>query len=272
MDYRSPPTVEIPCGKVKLLLRREDLNHPAVSGNKWWKLKYNLRKARKEGHETLLTFGGAYSNHIRAVAAAAQLTGFKSIGVIRGEETLPLNPSLSFAVQCGMELHYVSRKAYREKNIDLTPFGRCCVLPEGGTNEEALRGCEEWGNELQKTSFDYVCLAAGTGGTLGGIVRSLPHQTAVGIPVLKGNFLEDVVKSFAPDKNFKMLHDYHFGGYAKSTPELQKFISDFSHRNIPLEPVYSGKMLFGVMDAIDKGFFDRGSTVLAIHTGGLMPA
>src|SRR6218665_2511759 len=160
----------------------------------------------------------------------------------------------------------LSRKKYR-----LTPFGRCCVLPEGGTNEEALRGCEEWGNELQKTSFDYVCLAAGTGGTLGGIVRSLPHQTAVGIPVLKGNFLEDVVKSFAPDKNFKMLHDYHFGGYAKSAPELQKFISDFSHRNIPLEPVYSGKMLFGVMDAIDKGFFDRGSTVLAIHTGGLMP-
>lgn len=268
MLYHSPHTVEIPNAKVKLLLRREDLNHPTVSGNKWWKLKYNLQKAKEEGHDTLLTFGGAYSNHIRATAAAAQLHGLKSIGLIRGEETLPLNASLSFAKQCGMELHYVNRTSYREKKFDLAPFGRCCVLPEGGTNEEALRGCEEWGYELQRISFDYVCLAVGTGGTMGGIARSLGHQMAIGIPVLKGNFLEEEVKKFAPGRNFKMLNEYHFGGYAKSTPGLEKFISQM---NIPLEPVYSGKMLFGVMDAVEKGFFDNGSTVLALHTGGIIP-
>jgi 1-aminocyclopropane-1-carboxylate deaminase len=261
---------------------REDLNHPVVSGNKWWKLKYNLIRARELGADTLLTMGGAYSNHIHAVAGAAHELGFRSIGMIRGEETLPLNPTLQFAVDRGMQLHYVSRTAYKSRStpafIDQLHmrFGEFYFIPEGGTNELAIQGCVEFGDKLvREVDFDVLCLPVGTGGTMAGIVQALrPHQQAIGFSVLKdGGFLEAEVRKWLKSmvaSSWRMETRFHFGGYAKTTKELDSFL-DFQETSnrLPLDPVYTSKTLYGIFELVRSGEIPRGSTVLMIHTGGL---
>jgi 1-aminocyclopropane-1-carboxylate deaminase len=269
---------------VRLLIKREDLNHPLVSGNKWWKLKYNLEEARRLGYHKLLTFGGAYSNHIYAVAAAARECGFESIGIIRGEKTLPLNSTLSFATSRGMRLHYVSREAYRKKTglefvEDLKKTeGEFYLIPEGGTNELAIKGCAEFAMKLQGISFDYLCLPVGTGGTAAGLITGLHGKgRVIGFSVLKdGHFLKDETRKMIYNYcgkeflNWKIETEYHFGGYAKQTPPLLDFIRSFQNdHGIPLDPVYNAKMMFALLDQINQMKFENGATILALHTGGL---
>lgn len=264
---------------VRVLVKREDLNHPYVSGNKWWKLKYNLQEARKQRKKTLLAVGGAYSNHIYATAAAACELGFESIGIIRGEENLPLNSTLAFAKSRGMHLHYVSREAYRKKEEDdfinqlHDRFGDFYLIPEGGTNELAVKGVEEFARTLGN-DFDYLCCAVGTGGTLAGLIRGVDTQSFIlGVPVLKGaEFLMDTVRRYAGSEhaNWALSFNYHFGGYAKSTPTLNAFIETCNRENnLPLDPVYTAKLAAGVFDLIQGGYFKSGSVILLIHTGGL---
>lgn len=264
---------------LRLLIKREDLNHPLVSGNKWWKLKYNLIEAKSQNKKTLLTFGGAYSNHIFATAAAAHELGFESIGIIRGEETFPLNETLSFALSKGMKLHYVSRELYRKKNDadfikDLhTQFGDFYLIPEGGTNELAVKGVTEFAQTLG-SDFNYLCVPIGTGGTLAGIINSIsPNKTIIGFSSLKGgDFLIKEVSPWisTPKSNWQIVTDYHFGGYGKTTDQLISFQKEFLlNYNIPLDLIYGSKMMFGVFDLVAKGFFKKNSTILVVHTGGL---
>lgn len=271
------PTLDV--AGVRLLIKREDLNHPYVSGNKWWKLKYNLKEAKRQNHKTLLTFGGAYSNHIYATAAAAHDVGFSSIGIIRGEETLPLNHTLSFAAEKSMKLHYVSREQYRNKTetefIDQLhqQFGDFYLIPEGGTNELAVKGVTEFAQTFGN-DFDYLCCSCGTGGTLAGLIQGLPKEkTILGFSSLKGGeFLNQEVNQWLPEQsdNWKIITDYHFGGYGKTTHALEEFKTNFERKNrIPLDPVYTAKMMAGIFDVAQKGFFKTGSTILVIHTGGL---
>jgi 1-aminocyclopropane-1-carboxylate deaminase len=271
---------------IRLLVKREDLNHPEVSGNKWWKLKYNLEEARKLKRTTLLSFGGAFSNHIYALAAAAKACELKAIGVIRGDENLSLNRMLVFAKGCGMHLEFISREAYRNKtgnefieNLH-RKFGDFFLIPEGGTNELALKGCEEFADRiLSQIKFDYLCLSVGTGGTIAGIVNGLREskKIVVGFSSLKGGaFLKDSIERMArPNQKtqlcaWRLNTDYHFGGYAKRTRELDDFIiTQRRLQHLALDPVYTSKTMFGILDLVAKGEFERGSTILFLHTGGL---
>jgi len=271
-------TYELPNG-ISLEIKREDLLHPFISGNKFRKLKYNLLQAKAENQETVLTFGGAYSNHIAAVAYAGKEQGFNTIGVIRGEELtskIAENPTLQFAQECGMQFEFVTREAYRLKTepdfiVNLEQkFGSFYLVPEGGTNEYAIKGCEEILTE-EDAKFDFVCCAVGTGGTISGIINSaLPHQKVLGFPALKGDFLRDEIRKFAANKNWELLTDYHFGGYGKVNEELVQFINKFYEQTqVPLDPIYTGKMVFGVLDLIQKNYFPNNAKILLIHTGGL---
>ena len=264
---------------VSLTIKREDLNHPFISGNKLRKLKYNLLQAKAENKETLLTFGGAFSNHIAAVAYAGKEQGFKTIGIIRGDELwdkIEENPTLRFAQENGMKFEFVSRDDYRLKNENAyieklrNKFGDFYLVPEGGTNELAVKGCEEILTE-EDSAFDYVCCAVGTGGTISGLINSaMPNQKILGFPALKGDFLTDEIRIFAKKDNWDLISDYHFGGYGKVNLELIEFINTFfEETKVPLDPIYTGKMVFGVIDLINKNYFLAHSKILLIHTGGL---
>jgi len=255
---------------VRLFIQREDLNDPYCMGNKWWKLRYNLIEAIRQNHNTILTFGGAFSNHIVAAASACNRMGLKSIGIIRGDFTNNLNPSLLKAQNDGMELHFVDRETYREKsNIDWTStFGNSYLIPEGGTNELAVSSCEEM---ISFKEFDTVCVPVGTGGTLSGIIRSLkPSQSAIGFSSLKGGeFLNAEVKKYVNHSNWSIQSDYHCGGYAKVNLELVNFMNAFKREfSIQLDPVYTAKMFYGIFDMIKNEQIPPNSTILAIHTGG----
>ncbi|WP_392420301.1 1-aminocyclopropane-1-carboxylate deaminase/D-cysteine desulfhydrase [Capnocytophaga canis] len=286
MDIFSDITIEnqqvnlhFPNG-ISLYLKREDKNHPFVSGNKLRKLKYNILEAKKQQKNTLLTFGGAYSNHIAATAAAGQLMGLKTIGVIRGEELcdkIHENPTLRFAQRCGMEFRFVTRTEYRLKdsleflNNLLHNYGTdVYVLPEGGTNILAVQGCQEI-LISDDASFDVICTAVGTGGTMAGLINSsFPHQKVLGFPALKGKFLEEVIKKYVSKNNWKLIHDYHFGGYAKINDDLIRFLNNFNEKtNISLDPIYVGKMIFAIFALANQGYFEPNTKILAIHTGGL---
>ena len=266
-----------------MYVKRDDLLHPEISGNKIRKLKYNLIQAKNEGYDTLLTFGGAYSNHIFAVAAAGEIYGFKTIGVIRGEAYQDLNPTLRFAVSKGMHLHYSSRADYRNK---YTPefinglhnrYGNFYLIPEGGTNTHALKGCVEIVEEIH-INFDYITASCGTGGTLGGIVAGLDgNRHAIGFPALKGggflkNDIQQHIRKYNDSVyiNWHLMLEYHFGGYARYSMDLINFINGFKDdHNIPLDPVYTGKMMYGIFDMIRNNKFTEGSKIIAVHTGGL---
>ena len=270
--------INLPKG-ISLVIKREDLIHPFVSGNKFRKLKYNLLQAKAENQSTLLTFGGAYSNHIAAVAYAGKENGFQTIGIIRGDELgdkIESNPTLKFAQECGMYFEFVSRETYRLKTEATfleqlqQQYGAFYLIPEGGTNTFAIQGCEEILTP-DDASFDYVACAIGTGGTISGIINSvLPHQKVLGFPALKGNFLQDEIRNFVRQDNWELITDYHFGGYGKVTNDLIDWINRFYEQTqIPLDPVYTGKMVFGIVDLIAKNYFPENAKILLIHTGGL---
>jgi 1-aminocyclopropane-1-carboxylate deaminase len=270
---------------VQVWLKRDDLIGAEVTGNKWRKLRYNLDAARAQGHRTLLTFGGAYSGHIRAVAAAGRSFGFETIGVIRGEEHLPLNDSLRAAAGHGMRLTYLDRTAYRRKDTEavLGPlraeFGPCYVLPEGGSNALAVRGCAEVSAEVEAQlagQFDLICCPCGTGGTLAGLAAGLrPGQRALGFAVLRGaGFLDEAVTRLqraavgAPTGNWSVRHDFHCGGYARRSRELDRFIADFEQRHaMALDWVYVAKMLRGIVALAEEGTIRPGTRVVAVVTG-----
>ncbi len=269
---------------IQLFIKREDEIHPFVSGNKFRKLKYNIAEAKKQQKTTLLTFGGAFSNHIAATAVAGKETGFKTIGIIRGDElvkdikkTLRTNATLREAYQNGMRFKFVSRKEYRNKtsasfiNQLYKEFENFYLVPEGGTNKLAVKGCEEILTK-EDTKFNYICVAIGTGGTISGLINSIDnHQKVIGFPALKGNFLSEEIKKYTKqNNNWSLQTDYHFGGFGKYNEELIAFINQFKKETgIPLDPIYTGKMLFGLVDLINKNKFKEQCKILAIHTGGL---
>ena len=270
--------------KVELFIKREDEIHPFVSGNKFRKLKYNIAEAKNQKKETVLTFGGAFSNHIVATAVAGNLSGLKTIGVVRGDElgkdvekTLSKNATLREAHNNGMQFLFISRSEYREKTSKefiqylKNQLGDFYLIPEGGTNELAIKGCEEILTEKDE-NFDYICSAIGTGGTISGLINSTKnHQKVIGFPALMGNFLEKEINQFSKrNDNWGLETEYHFGGYGKYNSELIRFINQFNEQtNIPLDPIYTGKMIFGILDMIEKNQFSENSKILAIHTGGL---
>jgi 1-aminocyclopropane-1-carboxylate deaminase len=266
---------------IELFIKRDDLIHPEISGNKWRKLKYNLEEAARLGKRNLLTFGGAYSNHIYAIAAAGKEFGFHTIGIIRGKDASDENPTLSFAKNCGMELHFVDRDEYRNKSYESfieklrTDFHDPYIIPEGGANIHGARGCAEIIAEID-IPFDYICCACGTGTTLAGLVMGLKGRSkAVGFAVLKnGGFLNDEVSKLLGREpgytNWSINTDYHFGGYAKYDETLSRFIAELEQKHqIGYEPIYTGKMMYGIYDLAEKGYFKKGERIIALHTGGL---
>lgn len=269
--------------KVELFILRLDKIDRMISGNKYFKLKYNLEEALENNYKTILTFGGAFSNHIVATAAAGKMVGLKTIGIIRGEKMEPLNPSLSFAGSCGMQLQFISRNDYRNRNETgyvqflKNKFGECFIIPEGGANKNGIRGCSEILN-YRDEDFDVVCCSCGTGTMLAGIILSLkPGQKAIGFSALKnGEFLNMAIEKHLADfnspehKNYEIKTDYHFGGYGKINDALISFYKKFLNENA-IEPdlVYTSKMLFGIFDLIEKNYFEPNTRILAVHSGGV---
>lgn len=265
--------------RITLVVKREDRIHPFISGNKYRKLKYNILEAKRRGLNTILTFGGAFSNHIAATAYAGKLYGIRTIGVIRGEELSQnwmFNPTLMQAHEHGMDFKFISREDYRHKeetsflelfSKDLGPY---YLVPEGGTNLLAIKGCEEILTP-QDGDFNVVCASVGTGGTLAGIINSSLHnQRIIGFPSLKGDFLKKDICNFTAKENWEINADYHFGGYAKVSEMLIEFINYFKEKtNIPTDPVYTGKLLYGILDLVKNDYFKPGTKILAIHSGGL---
>lgn len=265
--------------QVFLAVKREDLIHPLISGNKYRKLKYNLLWAQELGCSKIVTFGGAFSNHIAAMSAAAKRANLEAIGVIRGEELVNSwfnNPTLKRANENGMHFKFVSREHYRKRNerdfLDSlrSEFGEFYLIPEGGTNDLAIKGCEEILDE-EDTKFDFICTCVGTGGTMAGLVNaSNNNQQVLGFPVLKGDFLETEIGKLTSKRNWSLNPNYHFGGYARISEELVFFINRFKNQTgIALDPIYTGKMMYGLLDMVKNDNFVPGTQILAIHTGGL---
>lgn len=307
LDFKLPSPIQTIADEyteaagISLHIKREDLIHTQISGNKYRKLLYNLQEAQSQQASALLTFGGAHSNHIYATAAAGYLNNLQTIGIIRGEETLPTNETLAFAQTCGMELQYMSRSHYRHKADTVflqklrDKFGEhLYIVPEGGSNAQAVKGCTDIIRELQTQDggipFNYVACACGTGGTLAGIVAGLEQYRypakALGFAVLKGadflhtdiaQLLHAYTQRYAPEvsienyrNRYELQLDYHFGGYAKQKPDLVNFIQWFeAHHGIKIEFVYTGKILFGIYHLIKQKFFKKGEKLLILHTGGL---
>lgn len=272
--------IELPLdSKVTLHLLREDLVGGMVPGNKARKLKYNIIQAQNQRATTLLTFGGAYSNHIVALAAAGKQFGFKTVGIIRGEELAnkwQQNPTLQQAAGYGMHLEFISRQAYREKEnpefLDalMMQWGRVYIIPEGGTNTLAIQGCKEILSS-NTYNYNYICAPVGTGGTLAGIIEaSNTDQQILGFSALQGNFLESELCKLTQKRNWKLYSEYSFGGYAKINQQLITFINEFKNQyQIGLDPVYTAKMVYGIFEMIKAGNFSENSRILAVHTGGL---
>lgn len=277
------PTQSIQYQQIKIDIKRLDLVHPQISGNKFFKLKYNFLEAQKLGYRKILTFGGAYSNHIAATAFAAHHFGFESVGIIRGQELVdrPLNTTLQTAQKFQMKLHFVSREQYRLKQQHdylstlKQEFSDHYIIPEGGTNSLAILGCQEILNTEDKLNYDLICCAVGTGGTIAGLIESITTQQSVlGFSALKGHFLNDEVAQLlspeATQKNWKIIDDYCQGGYAKTSTALLQFMQQFEATYaIPLEQVYTAKMLYGLFNLIDEKQIDPAQRILVLHTGGL---
>jgi 1-aminocyclopropane-1-carboxylate deaminase len=255
------------------------LLHQFISGNKLRKLKYNLQLIKEKNIQTIITFGGAFSNHIAATAFAGFENNIKTVGIIRGEElksSYKKNPTLSFAERHGMTFEFISRPNYQKRTDPLfletiqNKYPNSFILPEGGSNLLAIKGCEEiLADDDQE--FDYFCCAIGTSITIQGIIKSsFKHQKTIGFPALKGVNFDEILNENCSNKNFEICNDYHFGGYAKVTDQLIDFINGFKHQyQIPLDPVYTAKMMFGILDKIKNNYFAPNSKILAIHTGGL---
>lgn len=273
------PIVEIPVGKkVKLFMKREDLVHPEISGNKYWKLFFNINNylAKNPEKSYIITFGGAFSNHIAAVSALGNLAGIPTLGIIRGEELKDKwreNPTLFFARKNGMNLRFVSREEYRHKER-LTEFLQkefpdALIVPEGGTNQEAVEGVKMMLNDETK-DFDYLCTAVGTGGTIAGVSKFCEeNQKVIGFKAVSDSSLENRISQLTSRENFSLI-DSAFGGYGKINDENIRFINDFKeHYGIPLEPIYTGKMMQKIFEMINEEYFPENSKILCFHTGGL---
>ncbi len=265
-------------------IKREDLLHRLVSGNKLRKLNYNLLEARDQKHHTILTYGGAFSNHIAATAAAGKICGFKTIGIIRGDElgvrledTLRTNQTLKTAHDHGMQFKFISRARYKDKDTAQfqkelqLEFGTFYNIPEGGTNHLAIKGTSEILITTDKTEYDVIAVAAGTGGTAAGIINSAsPHQKVIVFSALKGDFMRDEILKYTHRSDFTVVDDTKFGGYARSNDELIEFMNlRFRESGIPLEPIYTAKMMYSLEQLINTGVISTESRILAIHTGGL---
>jgi 1-aminocyclopropane-1-carboxylate deaminase len=264
--------------EINLWIKRDDLIHPQISGNKFRKLKYNILQAQQEGKDTILSFGGAFSNHIHALAAYCNIHQLKSIGIIRGEENSITNPTLGDAVNWGMKLKFVDRSTYRNKTDESylnqlkEEFGDIYIVPEGGTNQYAIQGTSEIIEEIE-FDFDYICTAVGTGGTIAGLIKSCPANSKVlGFSALKGNFLQNEIEDLLVSKYpiWNINTDFHCGGYAKTPPYLWDFIDEFRNETqLQLDPIYTSKMLLGIKNLAEQSFFKKQSTIVALHTGGL---
>ena len=273
------PIVEIPIeSKVRLFIKREDLTHPEISGNKYWKMFYNVKKylEKEVSERKIITFGGAFSNHIAAAAALGNEFGIKTLGVIRGnelEDSWQENPTLFSAHQNGMSFRFVTRETYRNKEKMMkelqTEFPESLVVPERGTNENAVEGIQYMLNDETK-EFDYICSAVGTGGTVSGLSKfAQPHQKIIGFKAVKDNSLENRIKNLSKKDNFTLI-DASDGGFGKITDENVRFINEFyQYFGIVLEPVYTGKMLRKIFEMIADDYFPANSKILAFHTGGL---
>jgi len=273
------PIVEIPIeSKVRLFIKREDLTHPEISGNKYWKMFYNVKKylEKEVSERKIITFGGAFSNHIAAAAALGNEFGIKTLGVIRGnelEDSWQENPTLFSAHQNGMSFRFVTRETYRYKEKMMkelqTEFPESLVVPEGGTNENAVEGIQYMLTD-ETNDFDYICSAVGTGGTVSGLSKfAQPHQKVIGFKAVKDNSLENRIKNLSKKDNF-ILIDASDGGFGKITDENVRFINEFyQYFGIVLEPVYTGKMLRKIFEMIADDYFPANSKILAFHTGGL---
>ena len=273
------PIVEIPIeSKVRLFIKREDLTHPEISGNKYWKMFYNVKKylEKEVSERKIITFGGAFSNHIAAAAALGKEFGIKTLGVIRGnelEDSWQENPTLFSAHQNGMSFRFVTRETYRYKERLMAElqeeFPESLVVPEGGTNENAVEGIQYMLTDETK-DFDYICSAVGTGGTVSGLSKfAQPHQKIIGFKAVKDNSLENRIKNLSKKDNFTLV-DASDGGFGKITDENVRFINEFyQYFGIVLEPVYTGKMLRKIFEMIADDYFPANSKILAFHTGGL---
>ncbi len=273
------PIVEIPIeSKVRLFIKREDLTHPEISGNKYWKMFYNVKKylEKEVSERKIITFGGAFSNHIAAAAALGNEFGIKTLGVIRGnelEDSWQENPTLFSAHQNGMSFRFVTRETYRYKERLMAElqeeFPESLVVPEGGTNENAVEGIQYMLTDETK-DFDYICSAVGTGGTVSGLSKfAQPHQKIIGFKAVKDNSLENRIKNLSKKDNFTLV-DASDGGFGKITDENVRFINEFyQYFGIVLEPVYTGKMLRKIFEMIEDDYFPANSKILAFHTGGL---
>jgi len=262
---------------LEVFIKRDDLIHPLISGNKWRKLKYVLIKAREEQKDHLVTFGGAFSNHLLATAAAAARFGFKSTGIVRGDEVE--NDTLFLCRMHGMQLIFTDRASYRDKQALFEKYfgadAGTLFIDEGGASEEGAKGCSELVGEL-KEDYDHLFCACGTGTTAAGVINGLKqygcNTLLHAIPVLKnGSFIQQEINRYLKQEAAFELHtEYHFGGYAKTTPELVHFVKQFvASTGILIEPIYTGKMLYALFDLAQKGFFKPGNRILALHTGGI---
>ncbi|MDA7745859.1 pyridoxal-phosphate dependent enzyme [Psychromonas sp.] len=278
---------QLSTANITVSIKRDDLLHPDISGNKWRKLKYNILEAKKRNIKHLISFGGAFSNHIHALSAAGYHFNFATTGIIRGETHYASNPTLSQAQRWGMKLQFVDRKTYREKESSdylhrlKAQYPDAYIIPEGGSNHLAIPGVEEVVTELLQQStkpIDHIFTATGSAGTLSGLISGalkLTNKTQVhGIAVLKNaHYLTEVLTNFVPkfnDLNWHLHTEFHGGGYGKVSAELAHFCHQFTQETqIPIEPIYTGKMLYALWQLIDQGYFSPGSHIVAIHTGGL---
>lgn len=264
--------------EIQLYIKREDELHPVISGNKMRKLKYNLKAAKAQNKKTLLTFGGAFSNHLLATAAAAKEHKFNAVGVVRGDELAHqnLNPTLAKAVEYGMQLRFISRDYYKnltQQNAELPAQlngSDVYVIPEGGANELAVQGCQEILTESD-SDFNFIFCAAGTGTTMAGIAKSIKApQKLIGVASLRDAGLKRRIADLSEQSEFELLDEYHLGGYAKINSDYIHFLNDFYRQTkVLLDPIYTGKMMYAIFDKANFGNFDKESQILAIHTGGL---
>ncbi len=276
MNFQNPEP-EITSLKLngkEISILRLDLLPTAYNGNKWFKLKYNLEEAVRTGEKRILTFGGAYSNHIYALAAATKEAELTSIGIIRGERIEPLNSTLRFAEECGMELHFINRSEYRRKkdqdfieNLKYK-FGDFYLIPEGGSNELGIKGASEILSAV--SGYDIICTPVGTGGTLAGLIYGKESLAEVlGFMVVRDKTIQRFVESNSTDESWKLIGDFDFGGYARYNQSLIDFINEFkSDFSIQLDPIYTGKMMFGINQLITDQYFDSKAKILVVHTGG----
>jgi len=273
-----------------ILIKRDDLIDPIVSGNKWRKLKYTFQKAEQDKKDTIVTFGGAYSNHLIATAKAGNIAGFKTVGIVRGDElNVDSNTIMQQCTSWGMELHFISRSEYFMKEDaayldDLhQQYPNSYIVPEGGASYYGMIGCQEIWKELEGQAIDSIFLAAGTGTTCAGILMGAPeHVKVYCVPVLAGDFMQDAIKkqltyalfddAFVEEKmnQLVVLNDYHFGKYGKMTEELEQFIAEVKENiNLPLDKIYTGKAFFALVDSFKNGLLTSDNKCLFLHTGGL---